>query len=328
MKKPSKAIDAKSVLTDITGGMSDGALMEKLKLSAVGLESLLRKLYESETIRHIRAMDVVRDLVADTLDGQLMEKYKLSEEALKKVLEQGEQARFFDEAADTNVRPSESVILGRAMMHDLRSGMTRWELMPKYRLSGAQLKKAFEIVLEKRRRVAVEIAGDVRLGATGSEPMHKYQLSSSGLQEVCRNLLTQGLLETADMKPLKPPLDNGTSFLNQRRQISRRSPSLQIMVCDRSNDDSRGFVKDIAEKGLAARGIQANIGERKTLSILGDDFGLVDPFELEAECRWVGSEGPEGQSVAGFQVVAISDQDLQKLQEFIDFVDFKFEATQ
>ena len=62
MKKPSKKIDAKTILADIEAGMSDSALMEKYKLSAVGLESLLRKLHESGIIRHVSAMDIVQDL--------------------------------------------------------------------------------------------------------------------------------------------------------------------------------------------------------------------------------------------------------------------------
>ena len=327
MKKPSKKIDAKTILADIEAGMSDSALMEKYKLSAVGLESLLRKLRESGIIQHVSAMDIVQDLKAGMLDSQLMEKYNLSEEALRKVLKQVERVTSFNEAPDARVRPSEGVISGREIIHDMRSGMTRWELMLKYGLSGEQLKKAFEIILEERRKIAVKIAGDVRSGMTGSELMEKYQLSNSGLQNVCQKLLTEGLLGSADIKGLTPPLDNGASVHHERREVSRRSPSLRIVVSDRSNDGLSGTVKDITEKGLAVRGIEADVGELKTLAILGDDIGLVDPFELMAECRWVGSEGSEGQSVAGFQVIAISDQDLQRLQELIDFLDLGWKAA-
>jgi hypothetical protein len=322
-KKLSKTTDAKSVLADITGGMSDGALMEKYKLSAVGLESLLKKVYESETIWQIRTMDVVRDLVAGMLDGQydrLMEKCKPSDEAVKKLWEQGELATFFDETADPRVKPSEGVISGREIVHDLLSGITCWELMLKYGLSGAQLKKDFEIVLEQRRKVALKISEDVRSGMTSTELTEKYQLSNSGLQEICQKLLSEGLLETADMESLKSA-DNGTSLHNERRNISRQSPSSSIIVCDMSNNGSTGIIKDITEKGLAVKEIEADIGEHKTFWVLGDDFSLTDSFQLEAQCRWVGNEGSEGQSVAGFQVVAISDQDLQSLQQFVEFLD-------
>ena len=204
--------------------------------------------------------------------------------------------------------------------------MMHRKIMRKYGVSGEQLKKAFEIILLERRKIAEKIAGDVRSGMKASELMEKYQLSNSALQKVCRTLLTEGLLGPVEIKGLKAPLNNGASVFHERREVSRRSPSLQIVVSDRSNDGLSGTLKDITEKGLAVSGIEANIGELKTLAILGDDIGLVDPFELMAECRWVGSEGSEGQSVAGFQVIAISDEDLQSLQGFIDLIDLGWKA--
>jgi uncharacterized protein (DUF433 family) len=233
----------------------------------------------------------------------------------------------FNETLDERVRPSACVISGREIVHDLRSGMTRREIMQKYGVAGEQLKKALEIILLQRKKIAEKIAGDVRSGMKGSELMEKYQLSNSALQNICRTLLTEGLLGSADIKGLKAPLDNGASVHHERRKVSRRAPSLRIVVSDRNNDGLSGTVKDITEKGLAVRGIEADVGELKTLAILGDDIGLVDPFELMAECRWVGSEGSEGQSVAGFQVIAISDEDLQRLQELIDFLDLGWKAA-
>ena len=101
---------------------------------------------------------------------------------------------FFNEALDARVRPSEGVISGREIIHDLRSGMTRWEIMLKYGLSGEQLKKAFEIILGERRKIAEKIAGDVRSGMKGSELMEKYQLSNSGLQKVCQTAFDRGFV--------------------------------------------------------------------------------------------------------------------------------------
>jgi uncharacterized protein (DUF433 family) len=296
-------------------------------LSAAGLESLLKKLRESEIIQHVSAMDIVQDLKGGMLDSQLMEKYNLSEEALRRVLKQVERVTFFNEAREARVKPSEGVISGREIIHDMRSGMTRWELMLKYGLSGEQLKKAFEIILLEKRKIAEKIAGDVRSGMKGSELMEKYQLSNSALLKICQTLLTEGSLGSADVKGLTSTVDNGASVRHERRKVYRRSPSLQIAVSDRNSDGLSGTVKDITEKGLAVRGIEADIGELKTLAILGDDIGILDPFELTAECRWVGSEGSEGQSVAGFQVTAISDQDLQRLQELIEFLDLGWKAA-
>jgi uncharacterized protein (DUF433 family) len=81
----------------------------------------------------------------------------------------------FNEPLNERVRRSGCVISGRDIVHDLRSDMTRREIMQKYGVSGEQLKKAFEIILRERRKIAEKIAGDVRSGMKGSELMEKYQ---------------------------------------------------------------------------------------------------------------------------------------------------------
>jgi uncharacterized protein (DUF433 family) len=302
MNKTTQKIDAKTFLADIKAGMPDSVLMEKYNLSTAGLESLLRGFRKSEIIRQVIANDILRDLKAGILDSK---KYDF----------------FFNEAPNAGARRSEDAISGKEIIRDLRSGMKRREIMQKYGLSGEQLKKAFELVLGERRKIAEKIAGDVRSGMKDSELMEKYQLSDSALQKICQRLLTEGFLEPDEIKGIKPLLNNGASVFSERRQISRRAPSMQIMVRDQKNESLSGTVKDVTEKGLAVRGLEAGVGELKTLAILGDDLGLIDPFELSAECRWVGSERSNGESVAGFQVIAISDQDLRNLQQFVDFLD-------
>ncbi len=74
--------------------------------------------------------------------------------------------KFFNEASEEASRPSKGVISGREIVHDLRSGMTHRELVLKYGLSDAQLKKAFEIIPEQRQKVPLKIAEDVPSGVT------------------------------------------------------------------------------------------------------------------------------------------------------------------
>jgi hypothetical protein len=52
------------ILADIEAKMTDSTLVEKHKLSAVGLESLLRKLHELGLIQNASPMDIVQDLKA------------------------------------------------------------------------------------------------------------------------------------------------------------------------------------------------------------------------------------------------------------------------
>jgi Mor family transcriptional regulator len=217
------------------------------------------------------------------LDSQLIEKYKLSEEGLKKVLERGEQASFFKETADTMVRPSERVISGKEIVHDLRSGMTRRELMLKYGLSGAQLKKAFEIILEQRRKVAVKIAEDVRSGMTSTELIEKYQFSNSGLQDVCQKLVSEGLLERAEIQGIKPLLDNGVSDHKERLQIPGWFPKKGKAEGAKRKVKPAEFLSDV-RAGLDDAGLmhKYRISAHEVLKVMSKLIwrGLMSPAEL------------------------------------------------
>jgi len=52
------------ILADIEAEMTNSTLVEKHTFSAVGLESLLRKLHEFGLIQNVSPMDIVQDLRA------------------------------------------------------------------------------------------------------------------------------------------------------------------------------------------------------------------------------------------------------------------------
>jgi hypothetical protein len=286
-------------------------------------QSLLAKLDESRSARYLDDSDVIEDLKGGVWDSQLAQEGNRGQESFNKVFREMDSGAFSGGAADPVAKPANMAISGKEIVRDIKSGMTGLQLMAKYGFSSGQLKKAVEMVLKERRRIAVAIAEDVRSGLTGPQIKEKYQLSDTGLEKACQQLLTDGLLQPANIEELELPVDAAAPSGHERRQCPRRTPSLPITVYDRSNRGSKGAIKDISEKGLGVRGIAGVVGESKTLSILGDDFGLVDPFEVEAECRWVGAEGPDGPQVAGFQIIAISDEDLIKLQELINLPDLE-----
>ena len=45
---------------------------------------------------------------------------------------------------------------------------------------------------------------------------------------------------------------------------------------------------------------------------------MVDPFEVEVECRWSSTEAPGAQQVAGFKITRISEPDLRRLQQLLE----------
>jgi len=118
-----RKIDAKEALIDILSGMDDQSLMAKYRLSAKGIESLVRKLladglisqaevdrrmpHLSATVsvtemterglrydphskegKEVRAQEAVRDIRSGMSDADLMEKYRLTARGLQSLLDQ------------------------------------------------------------------------------------------------------------------------------------------------------------------------------------------------------------------------------------------------
>jgi len=76
-----REINAKEVLGDIRTGFNDAALMEKYKLSAVGLNSLKTKLTNADLLpakRQIKIDPIVKDLKLGMTEPDLMEKHQLT----------------------------------------------------------------------------------------------------------------------------------------------------------------------------------------------------------------------------------------------------------
>jgi hypothetical protein len=283
-------------------------------------QSLLTKLYESRSARYLDDKDVIENLEGGVWDS-LLSQGNLVEKSFCGVFRGIDACVLPGGAQGVRAEPADKVISGKAIVRDLKSGMNGLQLMAKHGFSSGQLKKAVAMVLKERSRIALAVAEAVRSGLTAPEIKEKYQFSDSALEKACKQLLTHGLLAPDHVNNLGLPLDTTASRGHERRQSFRRIPSLPITVYDRTGRGAKGAVKDISEKGLGVRGITGVVGESKTLSILGDDFGLIDPFDVEAECRWVGTEGPGGQQVAGFQIIAISDEDSKRLQELTGLPD-------
>ncbi len=321
MNKMSQKIDIMTIVVDSKEGISDSSVMKECKLPQTRLESLFGKLAESATIRHLNDSDIIKNREGEVWDSRLANSHGSAQDAVNQVFQQIDDITFSNRIEDTTAEIGKGTISGKEIVRDINSGMGGLQLMAKYGFSARQLKKAVEIILRERRRITVAIADDVRCGLAAPELMKKYQLSDSGLLKAYNKLLTDGLLRPADIKELKGPFEGPAPFPNERRESPRRTPSVPIAVYDSSDNGPKGTIKDISEKGLAVRGISGIVGESKILSILGDDFGLVDPFEVEVECRWAGIEAPGAQQVAGFKITGISDTDLRRLQQLVEFVD-------
>jgi hypothetical protein len=79
-------------------------------------------------------------------------------------------------------------------------------------------------------------------------------------------------------------------------------------------------VRDVSEEGVSVTGIEANVGDVKTLVILGDELGQFSSFELEGYCRWRFADAADGTCLTGFAINKISENDLKQLQILVRLV--------
>jgi len=168
-------------------------------------------------------------------------------------------------------------ISAKAFVHDLRAGMTDDELAQKYQLTPGKLAFIFNKLVEAKAISAAEIQ-DRRVGrASGFHP------------------------------------DMPSDF----RIEVREKLDFPLAVYEKEMPEFRGLVRDIYEKGVGVKGIQATVGEHKVLVIPAHELFHINPIEIEAICRWVASEGISGDLVGGFEIINLIQGSMEDLQMII-----------
>jgi PilZ domain len=135
-----RRIKAKEALADIRAGMDDVALMKKYSLSAEGLQSLFTQLGEAGIIKHLNAHEVIADLRSGISSDDLMEKYQLSALGMQSLFQELDRAGLLKGRAEENGVPAKVVININQIVEDIKSGLTKAQLMRKYRLSPRALR--------------------------------------------------------------------------------------------------------------------------------------------------------------------------------------------
>jgi uncharacterized protein (DUF433 family) len=235
-------------------------------------------------------------------------------------------------------------IKARDAVRDIRSGMTDSELMEEYGLSAKGLQSLFSKLLEtkaithaemnQRREIyhdttiiqqidAGDIVKDIRAGMTDSELMEKYQLSSEGLRFALQTLTDTKVIALDELYGASPTVHD-TVFVENMRELPRHYLAIAVEIYESKHPRIRGMLTNVTEKGIAATGMSARVGESKTLLIPAGDFIEADPILFEAECRWAREEKETGEWAAGFQITKISEncmEDLRRLIQALPFFD-------
>jgi hypothetical protein len=160
---------------------------------------------------------------------------------------------------------------------------------------------------------------NINSGMSDEELMQKYKLSYKGLQSVYNKLLDAQLIDR-DMilDRLKDSPESTYSRRIERKEIFIPLPLREI------GKAFKGQVLDISLRGVGAKGIPAEVGQRKHLLVLADDFFTLRKFSFFARCRWAKENIESAESLAGFEIVSISPADLENLKRMIETFDYMF----
>jgi PilZ domain len=173
-------------------------------------------------------------------------------------------------------------------------------------------------MLPKRAINAAGIVSDIQAGMTDAQLMERYRLSAKGLQSAFKKLVEAQAIDPEELGE-RVPLYEDTVTIEDMRQIVRDHLHHSVVICDAHDRKCMGRVRDISEKGVGIKGLQAKVNEIRSLYIAPDDFVEVEPFRFEGRCRWV-KKSPGGDYSAGFEITNISNSGLEELRRLVHLI--------
>jgi PilZ domain len=181
-----------------------------------------------------------------------------------------------------------------------------------------------EFMVSARRRIDTkELVTDIRSNLSAVELMVKYKLSSRGLQRVFTKLVNSGAVMADDISGRSILHDDSVTLQNVRGSL-RALPILSIGIHEKNNPQIMGRIIDLSEVGVGVSGLEAQVGELKSLVVVPDEFLEVEPFSFEAKCRWSRMGDEDKICNAGFEIADISVGNFIKLQELLQLMTFSF----
>jgi hypothetical protein len=169
---------------------------------------------------------------------------------------------------------------------------------------------------------AREIVKDIRAGMTDGELMIKYGLSAKGLASAFEKLVNSRILSVEEVYGQRISGDD-TVILDDLRSLPRFYLTVTIPISEASQRDVVGKLDNISERGLGVSGIEARIGEIKSLIIpTARLLRGVENIWFEARCLWVEPNRDPSLFASGYQITQISLDDMANLRKLIKVVTF------
>ena len=215
-------------------------------------------------------------------------------------------------------------------LRDILGGMEEIELRKKYRLTESGLQELIKKLVEaglleslgegyaippKRKIMAEEIVQDIRSGMSDSHLMQKYRLTPLLLRIALKLLADREFIDRSELD-VRNSSSGTAAGLFRVRVVPRHNSPFSVSVRSEEDPESEGTIVDVSSNGIGTVGIDAVVGETKTLTILGDEYGEVFPFTMEAVCRWV-KRANGSKTRAGFEIAKISYGSRQELENWI-----------
>jgi uncharacterized protein (DUF433 family) len=224
----------------------------------------------------------------------------------------------------------------KEVLKDIHAGMEAAALMEKYKLSPTGLQNLYEELAAlgllqshkpeesatpKARIKVREFLKDFRSGLTDAVLRQKYDLSRAGLDTLFKRLLDLKAINADELFGM-PSEARGMAGSSESRKLERYCLDFLCTIYDLDNPELAGTVRDISEKGVGVEGIPSVPGDIMTFVVTPEEFLEVYSFQFRAECRWNRIDENTLSHLAGFRIISISEQDLERLQTLIPLLTF------
>ena len=172
----------------------------------------------------------------------------------------------------------------------------------------------FERDMSKQFINARDAVNCIQSGMNADQVMKRYQISESNLRNLLKQLVDGGHVSEEECLRWS---DLSTDRYDEVRL--RLSPSHELSVLTLMHDSAcqqiRGRLQKIGEDELAIVGIDAAVGETRTLIIPAKPYLDRDNIWLEARCSQAGEDKHGSPTSTNFQITAISEEHRANLRE-------------
>jgi len=248
--------------------------------------------------RQVNAKEIARDILSGASDAQLMEKFKLTAKGLHSVFQKLIEAKV--------IKPSQ--IVRRSAAYDETVAIELSRIVPLEQPPPRQQPKPQD---------TAKVTGSIPRVKTDVRGLKGLGLTDDSLEELVKDLLPKGVATEPKAQESSLNTQELEEDVTARRAMPRNYMVVSVPIYESNNLLREGTIIDISEQGLKIQGIDTVKGETKSLLIQGDEFHDVFPFIFDAVCRWATTDETTGETLAGFQITAISETSIGELRKLI-----------